>query len=119
MTPFVAEQIQAVDDLHVACGETPLVLVGAMALQWHFQKWEATRDMDMSIAASVNEVSNITGRLRGWKQDLHQGHAWQSPAGVRVDILPAGPEILEAGEIVWPRTDRRSTRKSRQSLKTF
>ena len=43
-------------------------------------------------------------RLKGWKRNPKKEHEWLSPAEVKVDILPAGPTLLEAGEIVWPGT---------------
>ena len=107
MTPFADAQVDAIRDLQAACGEVPFVLVGAMALLCHFEKWEGTRDLDLSVAASVDELESIASRLTGWKRDPRREHEWTSPGGVLVDLLPAGPEILNAGEFVWPGSGRR------------
>lgn len=107
MTPFADAQVDAIRNLQAACGDVPFVLVGAMALHCHFDKWEGTRDLGFTVAASVDELESIARRLTGWKRDPRREHEWTSPGGVLVDLLPAGPEILNAGEITWPGSGRR------------
>ena len=49
MTTFAPAQCDALRDLQSACGDVPFVLVGAMALHCYFERWDETRDLDLSL----------------------------------------------------------------------
>jgi predicted nucleotidyltransferase len=56
---------------------------------------------------SLDELSAGLPLLEGWKRNPEKEHEWLSPAGVKVDVLPAGPSLLAAGEVIWPATGAR------------
>lgn len=42
--------------------------------------------------------------LPGWSADPRAEHRWLAPEDVKVDILPAGPNLRRAGTLRWPRS---------------
>ena len=69
--------------------------------------WRETQDLDVSVSVSLDELAARLERLPGLRQRPEREHEWQAPDGVRLDVLPAGPALLAAGEIVWPRSGSR------------
>lgn len=45
--------------------------------------------------------------LAGLTRDPQREHEWHGAAGVKLDIIPADAAALQAGEIVWPKTQVR------------
>src|ERR1700737_870431 len=41
------------------------------------------------------------------ERNPRQEHERLSPIGIKGDVLPAGPSLLAAGEVVWPSTGAR------------
>ena len=79
------------------------MLIGASALG-HFidMRWRQTRDLDLSISISLEEYARALDQLPGWMRDRGLEQRWIAPGDVRIDIVPAGPRLLEVGEVVWP-----------------
>jgi predicted nucleotidyltransferase len=82
-------------------------LIGASALACQIDLPRRTDDLDISVSVSLDELAAELPRLQGWKRNPRREHQWLSPAGIKVDVLPAGPSLLAAGEIVWPGTQVR------------
>lgn len=100
-----AEQVAAVKAVQKVCSKKRIVLIGASALGCFLDiRWRQTYDLDLSISASIEECASNLARLRDWTPDSRFEQRWLAPGGVRIDIIPAGPELLAAGEIVWPKS---------------
>ena len=79
-----------------------IALVGASALGCHIDmSWRKTSDLDLGVAVELDEYPAGLEVREGWTQDGKYEHRWISPAGVKLDILPAGPRLLEAGVLLW------------------
>jgi predicted nucleotidyltransferase len=82
-------------------------VIGASALACQIDLPRHTGDLDISVSVSLDELAASLPLLEGWKRHPKKEHEWLSPAGVKVDVLPAGPGLLAAGEIIWPSTGAR------------
>ena len=107
MSAFTTGQSQALRQLAELWKETKFCLIGASALACQIDLPRQTDDLDMSVSVSLDELATDLPRLEGWKKNPTNEHAWLSPYGIKVDILPAGPSLLAAGEIIWPGTGAR------------
>lgn len=78
------------------------VLIGASALLVHRpnEGWRPTKDIDVLVAGDLKEVERV--EELGWSRDPRRFHRWRLPKGGWVDLVPAGPEIRAAGQLVWP-----------------
>jgi predicted nucleotidyltransferase len=106
---FTSEQTEALRQLADLWKDTRFCLIGATALACHIELPRKTGDLDMSVSVSVDDLAAAMPRLEGWTRNPQKEHEWLSPARVKVDVLPAGPALLAAGEIVWPGTGARMT----------
>jgi predicted nucleotidyltransferase len=70
-------------------------------------RWRQTHDLDLSLAASLEEYPARLDLQHGWSPDPGFEHRWLAPTGVKVDVIPAGPELLRRGEFTWPRSGHR------------
>jgi predicted nucleotidyltransferase len=70
-------------------------------------RWRQTGDLDLSLAVSLGDVASGMGSLTGWRRSQTAEHEWLSPAGARVDIVPASRDLLIAREVAWPLSGRR------------
>ncbi len=78
------------------------VLVGASAIKvWRPDYLRETNDLDVSVAIDLDAHPAGLDEAPGWRPDPRLPHRWYSPEGIAVDVLPAGPKILEAGRIDW------------------
>ena len=105
MTPtyFSNEQIAAFRALLGLWRPDTVILIGASALGCHIDmRWRKTNDLDLSLSVSLDEYPAGLDRVAGWTRHPKKEHEWKSPDGVRVDIVPSGKELLEAGELIWP-----------------
>lgn len=103
MIPFSASQIEALGDVAHAWPSTPFALIGASALSHHIAlSWRQTQDLDLTIAVDLEDLPASTAKLVGWTRHPRLEHEWQSPLGVKVDLVPAGPGLLAAGYLKWP-----------------
>jgi len=108
MTPFTPEQIDALQSLVRLWSSERFTLVGASALGCFMDmQWRKTQDLDLSLAASLEEYPARLDLLPGWSRDLTFEHRWLAPSGVKVDVIPAGPELLKQGDLTWPRSGQR------------
>jgi predicted nucleotidyltransferase len=83
-------------------------LVGAAALTYHLPGFHRqTYDLDIAVAISLDELPVSIRKLAGWNQNPRREQEWRSPEGVIVDIIPVGPDLLEAGYVVWPQSGHR------------
>ena len=78
------------------------VLVGASAIQCQRPMRRTTADIDLSVAASIEEFPAGLDQLAGWTRHPRREHEWTGPGGVRIDVIPAGPELLARGHVDWP-----------------
>lgn len=107
MIAFTAGQLQALRQLAELWNETRFCLIGASALACQIDLPRSTDDLDISVSVSLDELAAGLLHLEGWKRNPRREHEWLSPAGIKVDVLPAGPSLLAAGEVVWPSTGER------------
>ncbi len=102
---FTPGQIAALRKLRELWPDTPFVLVGASALGCFLDfRWRATNDLDISVSIELDELPAGLDRLPGWSADPRAEHRWLAPEDVKVDILPAGPNLRRAGTLRWPRS---------------
>ncbi len=104
MSAFTTGQCQALRQLAELWRDTRFCLIGASALACQIDLRRRTDDLDISVSVSLDELAAGLPRLAGWKGNPKKEHEWLSPAGIKVDVLPAGPSLLAAGEIIWPGT---------------
>jgi predicted nucleotidyltransferase len=70
-------------------------------------RWRQTQNLDLSLAASLEEYPARLDTLPGWSRDPGFEYRWLAPFGVKVDVIPAGSELLKPGELTWPRSGQR------------
>jgi len=97
-------QCQALRQLAELWSDTKFCLIGASALACQIDLPRPTDDLDISVSVSLDELAAGLPRVDGWKRNLEKEHEWLSPAGIKVDVLPAGPSLLAARELIWPGT---------------
>lgn len=107
MIVFTAEQRQALRELAELWGSTRFCLIGASALACQMDFNRQTNDLDISVSVTLDEVATRLSTLTGWKRNPKKEHEWRSPAGIQVDVLPAGESLLATGEVVWPESGAR------------
>lgn len=80
-------------------------LIGASALACQIASYRrTTNDLDLVIATDVKEAGRLAA-VDGWRPLPQAGEqAWQSPDGIRVDVIPAGKRLLAESVIRWPRS---------------
>lgn len=104
MNPLLPDEVEALRSLARAWPAAKMVVLGAAALRCSLPRlWRTTEDLDLSVAASIEDVRAALSRLPGWSPDPRQEQRWQSPAGIPVDIVPVGTDALARGYIEWPR----------------
>ena len=86
---------------------TPFCLIGATALACQMDFHRQTNDLDISVAVSLEDLSNQFRAAGGWTRHPSKEHEWRSPTGIRVDVLPATEELLAAGVVEWPESGTR------------
>jgi len=105
VNPFGSRETDALRALSSAWPGAETVVVGASALRCHMpMSWRTSEDLDLSVAASVEDAVAAIARLSGWTPDPRQEQRWHSPAGIAVDIIPASHEALARGHLDWPRS---------------
>lgn len=92
-------------DAHCRALAADIVLIGAVAFQYHFpQEHRHTSDIDVAVALDLDDFELLGGRLAadGWTPQAPSRHRWQSKSGTLLDLLPAGPRLRHEGKVVWP-----------------
>jgi predicted nucleotidyltransferase len=108
MTTFLPEQTETLRQLSELWRDTPFVLIGANALALQVDlEWRQTNDLDFVVCVALEDYPAGLAALPGWHRRREGEHAWLSPTGVRVDVVPAGPGLLEAGSLTWPESGYR------------
>ena len=102
MSALTRDQAEALRRLADLWRDTRFCLIGASALACQIDLPRKTGDLDMSVSVSLDELAAAMAGLKGWRRHPSREHEWLSPTGIKVDVLPAGPALLAAGEIVWP-----------------
>ncbi|MEK7404361.1 MAG: nucleotidyl transferase AbiEii/AbiGii toxin family protein [Acidobacteriota bacterium] len=109
MTWLLPEQLAALAELQEACRRwgAEVVMIGATAYRaWFNDPGRYTEDVDVAVAVEIEEFLDLVEALAalGWRQEPRREHRWQTPAGARVDLLPAGCRLRAAGRIEWPQS---------------
>jgi predicted nucleotidyltransferase len=104
---FTTGQCQALRQFAELWRDTKFCLIGASALACQIDLPRRTDDLDISVSVSLDELAAGLLRLDGWRRNPTKEHEWLSPAGIKVDVLPAGPSLLAVGEVIWPGTGAR------------
>lgn len=108
MTIFLPEQIATLCQLSDLWSDTPFVLIGANALALQMDlEWRQTNDLDFVISIAFKDYPAGLAALPGWQRRREGEHAWLSPTRVKVDIVPAGSSLLDAGSLIWPESGYR------------
>jgi hypothetical protein len=92
-------QQRALEQLAALWSDRAFVLIGASALQLQLPFERATRDLDVTLAADLDEFPAGLDKLVGWKRHLSREHEWVGPGRVRVDVLPASPVLRAQGYV--------------------
>jgi predicted nucleotidyltransferase len=101
---LTAEQKEALRQLRRSWPQARIVIVGAAALGEQLDvPSRQTKDLDLVVAVELDEVPRTVGAMSGWTADPAREHRWLFGDTV-VDLLPAGPKLLEAGRLEWPRS---------------
>ena len=99
---LTSKQIKALRDLEQVWPDRNVVIIGATALGFYYDMtWRQTADVDLILAVEFKEFPGPLANLQGWEQHKTKEHQFLSPQGEKIDILPAGPELLAAGSITW------------------
>jgi len=108
VTSFLLEQAETLRQLSDLWRDTPFVLIGANALALQMDlEWRQTNDLDFVISVALEDYPAGLEALPGWRRRREGEHAWLSSTGVKVDVVPAGPGLLDAGSLTWPETGYR------------
>jgi len=106
---LTAEQLLDLARLRVIANQfsADIVIIGAAALQCFIDLPRFTNDIDLVIALDLENFAEFTGalRLKGWLQEERREHRWKAPSGSIIDIVPAGPALRAAREMVWPESE--------------
>ena len=103
------DQIDDIREIRDLCAEfkADFVIIGAIAYKLYFPGEDRfTADIDVTIALELDKFWEFARRLEEsrWKRDPIQEQRWRSRRGSYFDILPAGPELRQAKEIIWPKS---------------
>ncbi|HEY6726531.1 MAG TPA: hypothetical protein VI197_20995 [Polyangiaceae bacterium] len=102
-------QVAAARELTRAWPNRKIVVIGATALGFYFDmRWRKTADVDLALAIELDEFPGPLLAQYGWLQHPQRAHEFESPLGAKVDLLPAGPTLITAKELRWPRGHRMS-----------
>ena len=95
-------QLAALREIQAFWPESTAVIIGATALGFYIDmRWRYTADVDLVVAIDIGDLQRLAARP-GWQQDATKEHAFRTPDGTHVDILPASAALLAAGSITWP-----------------
>jgi predicted nucleotidyltransferase len=79
-----------------------MVIIGATALGFYFDMtWRKTADVDLVIAVEIDEFPGKLMEQTGWTVNPRKEHEFSSPQGTKLDILPAGNDLLNQGKLIW------------------
>ena len=108
--PFDEAQVRVLRSLSVLWVDRMFVLIGASALACHLNmRWRTTRDIDLLLAVAWAEFPAGLEGLPGWSRHPKREHEWLAPGNVHLDLLPAGPDLVARGTMVWPESGAEMT----------
>jgi predicted nucleotidyltransferase len=112
LNPFTPEQVEAAKQLKTICDtlQAEVVVIGAMAyLSWIEDHHRHTLDIDVAVTVDLDDYQRLVALLRtsGWEQEPKREHRWETPEGVRIDIIPAGPALRASNVLEWPMSGMR------------
>ena len=107
MVELTREQIADLHELRQFCAElnADLVIIGAIAYQYHFPRDERhTSDIDSAVALDLDDFAELGRRLETakWTQTPKREHRWRSSRGTLLDLIPAGSGLRKAKQVTWP-----------------
>lgn len=95
-------QIDALSELEDVWPNASAVIIGATALAFYYDmRWRQTADVDLVVALELEDFPGALLDRPGWKQHPKREHEFTSPQGARLDLLPAGPQLIAAGSFSW------------------
>jgi predicted nucleotidyltransferase len=99
-------QVADLSQLHVIAAEfnAELAIIGAVALLCFVDLGSFTQDVDLVVALDLADFATFTSALkeREWTRERRREHRWRGPGGSMIDLVPAGPNLRAAKQIVWP-----------------
>ena len=86
---------------------TEVVIIGAVALLCFVDLKRFTSDIDLVVALDLKDFAAFSSELKtqGWTQERHREHRWHGPNGSLIDLIPAGPILRAARQIIWPKSE--------------
>jgi predicted nucleotidyltransferase len=94
---FSPQEVNALETVVRGLPATDIVLVGAAALRTTGRfTWRTTSDLDLTVALDDDEYPARLSEIAELRQDINVMHRWWKD-DVKIDILPAGPELRRAG----------------------
>ena len=94
--------IAVIEELAQALDRPRAVLIGAAALELRGHLDVQTADRDLAIVLDERELVARMRTAAEWTRDARQPQRWLHRSGAIVDLIPAPPEAVSAGEHVWP-----------------
>jgi predicted nucleotidyltransferase len=106
---LTALQIDDLRELQRICTElnAELVLIGAIAYQHNFPgENRQTADIDSAVALDLDDFAKLERALEnaGWSRKPSREDRWRSPRGTPLDLIPAGKQLRQAGQLTWPKS---------------
>lgn len=75
--------------------------IGASALGFYYEmSWRHTTDVDLVVAVAVDALPDLASRP-GWRRHPKREYEFTSPAGARVDLIPASADLIRTGQLQW------------------
>jgi len=110
MTVFSEAQVEALRDLRRVWPDRPMTLIGAGGLTCHTGLWwRSTMDLDLVLVIESEAFPGPLLNLPGWRRSEKLEHAWTSPGGALLDLLPVSAAELSVRAKTWPQTGQRMT----------
>lgn len=105
---FTEQQVADLKELYDVAGqfEAEAAIIGASAIQCFVGLGRFTQDIDLVVALDLEDFERFAGVLkaRHWRQEPNREHRWHGANGSLIDLIPAGPKLLAAGQVVWPKS---------------
>lgn len=102
---LVESQLTALREIEQLWPDAEIVIIGATALGFYFDmSWRHTADVDLAVALTLDALPDLASRP-GWSQHSKREHEFTSPTGAKLDLIPAGPQLLQAGQLRWRNGD--------------
>jgi len=102
-------QLKDLEQLHAIAAQfgAEVTIIGAAALLCFIDLERFTQDVDLAIALDLEDFAAFSAELRshGWIQMPRREHRWHGPGGSMIDLMPAGPNLRAAGQVVWPESE--------------